>query len=48
MTPEPVVITGSEVGEELESQLVTVHNSILTDVQSWQWLGELFGDRRNW
>ena len=32
--PEPVVITGSEVGEELESQLVTVHNSILTDVQS--------------
>ncbi|HEX5563324.1 MAG TPA: endonuclease, partial [Sporosarcina sp.] len=32
--PEPIVITGSEVDEAVESQLVTVHNAILSDVQT--------------
>ncbi|MCM3636751.1 endonuclease [Sporosarcina luteola] len=32
--PEPIVITGSEVGEAMESQLVTVQNTILSDVQA--------------
>ncbi|MGG0669633.1 endonuclease [Lederbergia citrisecunda] len=31
--PEPIVITGAEVGEEVESQLVTVQNTILSDAQ---------------
>lgn len=32
--PAPKVITGTDVGEVNESQLVTVHNVILTDVQA--------------
>ncbi|MFS0688634.1 endonuclease [Sporosarcina sp. 179-K 8C2 HS] len=33
-TPEPIIITGAEVGEAVESQLVTVHNAILSGVQN--------------
>lgn len=33
-TPEPIIITGSEVGEATESQLVTVNNAILSDEQA--------------
>ena len=32
--PQPKVITGAEIGEAHESQLVTVHNVVLTDVQA--------------
>lgn len=32
--PAPKVITGAEVGEAVESQLVTVHNVILSDIQA--------------
>lgn len=32
--PQPIIVTGAEVGEATESELVTVHNVILSDVQA--------------